>query len=273
MPDYPILFRLESIQAIMTCKRCGKLSTKAVCPQCGSTERLKSQTRRVITEKDCWRNGLNKKCQEVCLEKAYPVTTHEYIRVPYRHVDDSCFPWEDCGSWRVDPKYQPGDLLWIKEGWCIRNTYHDDIAVGYDDGALARIKNQPKYAEGPRLEKWRSPRFMPKSVARLWLRVTDSRAKRLQEISAEDAIAEGLREHVWDAEAAQIPHIAKAIAARQRWWHHVIMKRGRQSSVWNCPVKAYRELWDDINAKRGYPWDDNPWVWCYKFEVAEKGSA
>ena len=170
------------------------------------------------------------------------------------------------------PRYQVGDLLWVKETWGIFDTdAHEDIAIAYKAGPDNEVvwhKDKASLFKDYKVGKWRSSRFMPKWVARDWDEVISVRAERLQEITEEDAIAEGLTEYFWDEECAKYPHIAKDIAEGKRWWRHVISKRGRKGSVWDCPIKAYRELWDDINAKRGYP--SNPWVWRYEFKIVNR---
>src|SRR5690606_27397749 len=79
--------------------------------------------------------------------------------------------------------------------------------------------------------RWRPAIHMPRWACRLLLRVTDVRVERLQSITYADAVAEG-----WE------------LASKQP------------------PVEWYRQLWDDINAERGYRWLDNPWVWVVSFE-------
>lgn len=48
--------------------------------------------------------------------------------------------------------------------------------------------------------------------------------------------------------------------------------RAKHNIVGGCHSarEALSELWDKLNAKRGYPWDDNPWIWVYGFERIEK---
>lgn len=82
--------------------------------------------------------------------------------------------------------------------------------------------------------KWRPSIHMPRHACRITLEVTNVRVQRIQDISEEDARAEG----VYPQDAI--------INASCRW--------------------LFRRLWDSINAKRGYGWDANPWVWAVTFE-------
>jgi hypothetical protein len=76
------------------------------------------------------------------------------------------------------------------------------------------------------------------------LEITEVRVQRLQEISEEDARAEGVDSY---------KHIGK---------------RDRNGDMYSTENYAYRfrELWDSINAKRGYGWDKNVWVWALTFK-------
>jgi len=78
---------------------------------------------------------------------------------------------------------------------------------------------------------------MPKTLARIWLRVVDVRAERLQEITETDAISEGTT------------------------------GGGSHPYFW---VGAFRYLWDSINAKRGHGWEMNPWVWVVEIERVDR---
>lgn len=135
------------------------------------------------------------------------------------------------------PKYEPGDILWVRETWCDvfgRLEYRADFS---ESKLLDRIARYGKV-----ISKWRPSIFMPKEAARLYLRVTDVRVERLQDITEEDAKAEGIepRFSIQDQFSSDI--------ARLR----------------------FSELWDDINGGRGYWWYTNPWVWVYSFERCEK---
>ncbi|MFA5751425.1 MAG: hypothetical protein WC898_04040 [Candidatus Paceibacterota bacterium] len=82
---------------------------------------------------------------------------------------------------------------------------------------------------------WVPSIFMPREAARLFLKIKNIRVERLQDITAKDAIAEGI--------------------------DHKTM---------NDPRIEFQWLWDSINAKRGYPWGSNPYVWVYEFKVKEE---
>jgi len=89
--------------------------------------------------------------------------------------------------------------------------------------------------------KWRPSIFMPKWATRLWLEVTGVRAERVQDTIHNDILAEG-----WNC---------------------------RDDLPWaEGPTDALRwfiTLWDSINAKRGFGWDTNSWVWVYEFKRME----
>jgi hypothetical protein len=81
---------------------------------------------------------------------------------------------------------------------------------------------------------------MPRWASRITLEVTAVRAERVQDISEADARAEGV---------------------------HPIVRPGLNGTEERYYYDAYRQLWDSINAKRGYGWEVNPWVWVVEFDV------
>lgn len=94
---------------------------------------------------------------------------------------------------------------------------------------------------------------MPKAAGRLFLRVTDVRAERLWKINNEDALKEGF-------EGVPCSHPAGSNACVD------CMNTG-----WlEPPSIGFIMLWDKLNAKRGYGWEANPWVWVYTFERCDR---
>lgn len=91
--------------------------------------------------------------------------------------------------------------------------------------------------------RWRSPIHMPRWASRLTLEITDVRVERLQDISEEDAIAEGALE--W-ARGACAPGNPTGFTAVGYFWL----------------------LWEPIHGPSS--WDANPWVWVIEFKKLEQ---
>jgi len=126
-----------------------------------------------------------------------------------------------------------GDLLWVREK-LVRVHHEADSPYWYaayaSDGLLVWVDGEPLRWRWQR--DWLSPIHMPKEAARLWLVVESVRPERVRDITEDDAFAEGVGGGDWLGD----------------------------------PVGEFAKLWDRINAKRGYPWDANPWVWRIQFE-------
>ena len=129
------------------------------------------------------------------------------------------------------PHGKPGDRLWVRETWM--EPFNDPERFRY------RATN-PSYAD-----KWRPSIFMPRTASRITLTISSVRCERVQEISAADAVAEGLEKN-----------------HNGYWWGGAHAESGRKQHA--DPRISYKELWDHINAKRA-PWASNPWVWVIKF--------
>lgn len=139
-------------------------------------------------------------------------------------------------------RYQPNDVLWVRETWSVFSpTYGTAPQIIYmaDDYTPAVMRAVDKGEI-----KWRPSIHMPRAAARLFLRVMDVRMEQVQDINAEDAVAEG---------AVKRPHYMKyggekCLAVHKRY------------------IDEFKDLWNIINAKRGYGWDVNPWVWAVEFK-------
>lgn len=141
----------------------------------------------------------------------------------------------------------PGDLLYVREtGRVVSEGIEyaaDDELLDMDDDRAWPLWNQHAHEDGPDVRPTTIPSiFMPKWTARIWLRVTDVRVERVQEITHDDAIAEGLD-----------------VSDTRTSWE----VREQHARV------PFARLWDSINASRGHPWESNPWVWVVEFERAE----
>lgn len=149
----------------------------------------------------------------------------------------------------------PGDRLWVRETFSPfmssnrPSTISEATYSVLKDGAHTYRNGRPpmpgldSYAQGAFDHiVWRPSIFMPRWASRLTLEVKAVRVERLQEISREDAAAEGV---CWAAEQSPAPS-----------W----------VTPSNWPEQNFAQLWDSINAKRGHSWASDPWVWVVEFE-------
>lgn len=141
------------------------------------------------------------------------------------------------------PYGNPGDVLWVRES-IYYSTEHDNFYYSADKQGVGNeiyhlLFNFNKRRIIP-------AGFMPKQACRLFLLVTGIRPERLQGISEEDAIDEGVK----DPYEYQDP-----VYYDQPCFDDLQINQ--------C---AFAGLWDCINAKKGYGWENNPWVWRIEFE-------
>lgn len=197
--------------------------------------------------------------------------------------------------------YAPGYLLWVREGWRIGAwSYNNaEIAVDYCDGprkewltvddtdmlhrlidqsradtAKAGLPLRESYYEyiwppGDSPCRWRPSIHMPRWASRLTLRVTDVRVQRVQEISEEDAMAEGIETDLWE----MAPVARDYLSHDDEWfigWPGAANKPRHDVEAGRVCRASFRSLWDSLNEKRGFGWGENPWVAAYTFEVIGK---
>jgi hypothetical protein len=174
--------------------------------------------------------------------EGHKTMTRRVMKTQYVNVDKLDRYTEEM-QLRHCPYGQLGDRLWVRETW----APHDDLAVqSRDEGMIYfRADDEQKYSTDG---KWRPSIFMPRWASRITLELTDVRVERLKEISELDAEAEGAME----------------------WWNS--LTRSQQEQIYSGgrgPCGAFRDLWDSINAKRGYGWEKNPFVWALTFKRIE----
>jgi hypothetical protein len=152
------------------------------------------------------------------------------------HVFSVCGPvwaFNECAPCRANivcPYGKPGDRLWVRETW----AYHPDA----DEGIIYRATD-PGWDDNDSGMRWTPSIFMPRKASRILLLVNGISVERVNRICESDAIAEGFDGRYSNEEADGY----KAKGARER----------------------FQELWNTLNAKRGFGWDVNPWVWVVSF--------
>ena len=159
------------------------------------------------------------------------------------------------------PPYRPGDFLYVRETWteeCGKYYYRADYDSDYLDpcetlsgGYPASCRNYPGcdgcMATSTRIH-WHPSIHMPREAARIWLRVTDVRLERLQDISAEQVVKEGTTGLTMD----------------------LIQKSDELKRHYDRPFAV---LWDSTIKKADrhlYGWAANPYVFVIEFERCEK---
>ncbi|CDX01268.1 Hypothetical protein DPCES_1381 [Desulfitobacterium hafniense] len=159
-----------------------------------------------------------------------------------------------------DAPYEVGDVLWVKEtfakgkivyGEDSNGTTHPYISQCADDIGYVPKEYALRHEIGIDDVVWSPSAHMPRKAARIFLRVTNVRVERLQDIIEDDAMAEGIS---WLDEACY----------ENNGWHPTYY----DPDSGGHPVfrDGFKKLWDSLNAKRGYGWDTNPWVWVIEFE-------
>lgn len=137
--------------------------------------------------------------------------------------DDKEVPkkWEDCDNIIRTYRYQPGDILYVRETWCRGSLDYQEEQYYY------------KADNNSFLCRWHPSIHMPKAAARIWLEVKDVGIERLQDIDDEGVVAEGLQigapyDELWDST------IKKAARGKFGW--------DANPWVWVIKFKRYRKL-------------------------------
>lgn len=151
------------------------------------------------------------------------------------------------------PPYQPGDILYVRETFIQAAV---NIFWYKADDKLWMSKDLL----------WKPSIHMPKKAARIWLKVTDVRVERLQEIT-EDG--------VWDEGFKFKPPCLTRVSADG---HTCDLDGPCMSSIKYCDMTMGelfgREVWNSTIKKSDldyYGWSANPWVWVIEFERCERG--
>lgn len=265
MKEHPILFSGPMVQAIL--------------------DGRKTQTRRVIQNPPISGDWLP-------AEKGWQTAGHSGIW----WCDVSGDDWDVVKC----PYGVPGDRLWVRETHATVNTA-EGPALAYRADCCIRTWREfsetfgPDFGAGPSMDYaaypgeycmwwedllrgepdhgWRPSIHMPRWASRITLEVTDVRVERLQEISAADVKAEGVKIPV-----SQDMNLLLEISGKfppgqymsedllERWKEgRVVTPKGDVPDDWY--IAHFASLWDSINFKK-HPWESNPWVWVVEFKQA-----
>lgn len=217
----------------------------------------KTQTRRVVKPQPV-KNG-------------YHEEKHFFRRIERFPADTWLLPTKKdrfllAPDWHTRCPYgAPGDRLWVRETWMpdppIDGSWSGDISWQDErriDGVPAHYR-KPEHCvfaaswDGPQL-RWRPGIHMPRWASRLTLEVTEVRVERVQDISEEDAIAEGVEQ----ADTGPLRWV------RYRNYMHEREAQGIATSF-ASPRESFFSIWESINGAES--WAANPWVWVVRFKV------
>ena len=140
----------------------------------------------------------------------------------------------------IKAPYRVGDILYVRETWCRADDGYYYKAGFKDTEGLMKAYGY----------KWHPSIHMPKEIARIFLKVTDVRVERLQDITEEQAIKEGFTQYVCTN--------CKGFGCSDC----------SGSGLEEPGMVGFVHTWDNLYEKRGYGWEANPWVWVIEFERA-----
>lgn len=154
-------------------------------------------------------------------------------------------------SKRWNPPYHTDDILYVRETWCGLPVNEAGHMRGHTIYYYkADVELRPKGWRGT----WHPSIHMPKEAARIWLKVTDVRVERLQEITDNECIKKG----IYPSNCRDCNDIFGCDVCPDEGYDEV----DKFVEVWNSTIKK-----SDLNR---YGWDANPWVWVISFERCEK---
>lgn len=204
--------------------------------------------RKSATRRDPFSTPQDLFTQEAAVYRGLYMDENHNLKADFRYADGT--------DENIKARYQPGDILWVRETWCELArvdangyTHYDDCQYYYATDGDYQIDLYG--AGGFLLEnqkiKWHPSIHMPREAARLFLRVTSVRAERLQNITEDGIVLEGIsRVDIVERDAFNTHAAAEDLFAR----------------LWDSTIKPADREW--------YGWDANPWVWVIEFERCEK---
>ena len=189
------------------------------------------------------------------LVKPQPDGKHTF---PLGFVTDStekkevgCFGFgiDECGGSikYIKPPYQPGDTMYVRETW----MDYAGLTMYKADCDIYRLDSLNFAGFG-----WKPSIHMPKEAARIWLKVTDVRVERLQDITPKGAESEGVGNLFYD----DIGYGEKNYGTEVDPEYGITKEQF--AWLWESTIKK-----SDLDC---YGWDSNPWVWVIEFERCEK---
>lgn len=235
--EKPILFNTSMVQAIL--------------------EGRKTSTRRIIKDKykntsiEWFENKYGKRLVYMQNDVPEPIVHKDGSRSVHLKAYEE-----------IKKPYQIGDILYVRETWSTQyDGIHDNNGYGIyvykADGTI--LDNSEMISSS----KWHPSIHMPKVAARIFLKVTNVKAQRLQDITEDEALKEGIKSYTKDEKVYKY-------AVNDDWWIEYCNKHKKAGTWWQeMPTtarEAFKYLWNSCGYKWPKCWDTNPWVWVIEFK-------
>ena len=267
MKERPILLNTDMVRAVL--------------------ENRKTQTRRVVNSRTY---------SDFHSEFSYTGCLYNGATPDTGLTDEHQFDARRCFEQIRCPYGKPGDLLWVRETWRLGAWSEDQVvAIDYRAGNCARkewlkvedpeeferlwIQSTDECASifgqqdnytwpvGESPLRWRPSIHMPRWASRLVLEITDVHVERVQDISNEDAFAEGVQIPVTEEGGLCIDLTSKH---RPTQYMENQVYKGNEVPFTNEYMTMrphFAALWDSVATKPSFRWEHNPWVWVVKFKL------
>ncbi|WP_338659038.1 hypothetical protein [Yersinia intermedia] len=230
MNEKPILFNAEMVNAILSGR--------------------KTQTRRIMK--------VQPEYPELGLRRIIESTNSDDIGKYFWSQSDACGINKTRSKAFPCPLGQVGDQLWVREAFATGLCTESTLAY------RATHKTEDLEEGWGETIKWTPSIHMPRWASRINLLITGVRVERLNDISEQDAMAEGItaKEVIIEARYEGGGHVE--ITAERFFFV------GGDDEGYESAEEAFAELWDSIyGQKEGENWQANPWVWVINFERME----
>lgn len=227
-------------------------------------------------------NAILAGCKTVTRRLIKPQPPFDNDSIYLRYVKDGIArfgqgtPGNSCALCDRKMPYQSGDVLYVRESWCKGSLN------GGAEQYFYKADDNDFHCH------WKPPIHMPKEAARIFLRVTNVRVERLQDVTVEGILEEGID--------TKLPLICESSINgnipndNQRALMDKMSKKEREEYIQDLArhtymgwcyyadklFRVYEQLWNSTIKKSDlgkYGWDANPWVWVIEFERISKEEA
>ena len=222
--ERPIIFSSEMIRAIL--------------------DNRKRQTRRVVKFRTKSAKLFGQQQEHFELKSAYPAREKGWIFWSSDSPGLAEFTKRAYSDGITSPYGEPGDRLWVKEAWYTSKKYDPLPPAKFPVEAKTIFRYLGSRAKPEWAGRTRSARFMPRWASRITLEIVNVRVERLQDVSDDDAKAEGFE-----------------------YYGETLFKDYGEILAEHTAIYKYASYWDLLNARQGFLWKSNPWVWMIEFRM------